>query len=766
MLRRLFALSGFKIALFITVVICVYFMMNALSGEPSFLNLLDKKWVDFIVKGRDTQPHTDNVVIATIDTKSVDNYGRWPWSRSRMAEMVEALNDHYKVSTIGFDIVFSEPVQDSGMAVTDEYKNLFASLGLPRNTKTNRFLTHLERTKANLDGDGQFGTSLKKTPNGILGYFFFSSEQNVKHLEQKEIEDSERRIAGSEISLLKGTINRGTIPIGLVPESNIDPIYKGGTLSGFFNMVPDAEDGTVRRVHLLMQHGENIYPNLDLQVLRHYYGADNIIVEADDDGYVSGIELGTKYIKTNLDGSVLLNYKGPQATFPHYSIFDIINRTVPKEKLEDKIVLIGATEVGVFDLRNTPVAVNFPGVEVHATLLDNVITDSYFQLGLMNDFYTFLLIIVFGLILGFTVPHLKNLYGSGLALVLLIGYTFAHRWMVNNILTWTSLIYPALTIIFIWAGITLYRFLTTDKDKRFIKSAFQQYLSPEVINQLMDNPQLLQLGGERRVMTAFFSDVQSFSSISEKLTPEQLVQLLNVYLTDMSNIIMEYGGTVDKYEGDAIIAFFGAPVAYEDHAIRACHVSLDCHKRLAELNDEWYESGLYKTWEEAVGPRLKHRIGLNTGEMVVGNMGSVDRFDYTMMGNAVNLAARLEGANKNYGMFNCISEYTYEPAKEVVEAREMDLIRVMGIKQPVRIYELVARKGELSEEHTKAFAYFAKGLELYRDQQWDEAAKYFNAVNKFIPDDPPSAKYIERCRNMKANPPATDWDGVFEATSK
>ncbi|MDH5752136.1 MAG: adenylate/guanylate cyclase domain-containing protein, partial [Deltaproteobacteria bacterium] len=521
------------------------------------------------------------------------------------------------------------------------------------------------------------------------------------------------------------------------------------------------EDGSVRRVHLLTQYGENIYPSLDLQILRHYYGAENIIVAADENVGILGIEVGQKLIYTNFDGSILLNYKGPAATFPHYSIYDIIEKKIPVEELQDKIVLIGATEVGVYDLRTTPVGVAYPGVEVHATLLDNLITDTYFRLDDMNVIITSLIILVLGLGLGFAIPNLKSIYGSLVSVALVGSYTFLHRWMVMEKLSWTSYIYVTLLILLIWAGVTLFRFLVTDKDKRFIKGAFQQYLSPDVITQLMDNPNMLKLGGERRELTAFFSDVQGFSTISEQLEPEALVHLLNVYLTEMTDIVTNSQGTIDKYEGDAIIAFFGAPMRYDDHATRACLVSLEMQKRLAEMRDEWEKDGT---------PLLKMRIGLNTGPMVVGNMGSQKRFDYTMMGNSVNLAARLEGANKNYGTFSCISEYTYAGAKDAVEVRELDLIRVMGIKTPVRIYELVAKKGELTEEQKKGFAYYNKGLSLYRDMNWDESIKYFNAVFKFLPDDPPSKTFIERCQDFKEHPPKVPegekWDGVFTATSK
>ena len=609
-----------------------------------------------------------------------------------------------------------------------------------------------------MDGDSALGRAMQEKDNVVLGYFFFTNEDAVAHQSQEALLASASRISGSEVSAMQGSFPPGIIPIGRAVESNIEKIYEGGTLSGFFNMAPDVEDGTVRRVHLLYQYEEQIYPSLDLQVLKHYFDADNITVYADPNSGILEIALdNNKSIATNFDGSILLNYKGPQETFPHYSVYDIIERTVPKEDLEGRIVLIGATEVGIFDLRTTPVGVAYPGVEVHATLLDNLITDSYFQLSFANDFFTALLILVLGLVLGIALPNLKNIYGTVLTVVLLLGYLLLHRWMVMEMLTWTSAIYVMLVIILTWAAVTLYRFLVTDKDKRFISGAFKQYLSPEVINQLMDNPDFLKLGGERRVMTAFFSDIQGFSTISEAMEPEELVSLLNVYLTEMSDIVMQYGGTVDKYEGDAIIAFVGAPVAYEDHAVRACLMSLDMQARLAVLREQWLSEGK---------PKILNRIGLNTGPMVVGNMGSEKRFDYTMMGNSVNLAARLEGANKNYGTFTCMSEYTYDMAKEAVEGRELDLIRVMGIQTPVRIFELVCRKGELNEEQQKGFPYYAKGLELYRAQQWEEAYKYFAAVMKFIPDDPPSKTYMERCKEMRANPPGEDWDGVFTAASK
>ena len=773
MLKKIFALSGLKVALLITLIILGTFMWNSLFPTGSFLSLMDKKWVDFIMKGRGTQPHSEDVVIAVVDTLSVDRYGKWPWPRERFAQLVDAMNEYYHVGTIGWDIVFSEVDETPAkvIEVTNDYKRRMEALGLNGSGRAQRLVRYMDETITQLDGDAKFGKTLGKTPNSVIGYFFFA-EGETEHLTEAELAESERRVGGSEVQLVINT--PGRLPVGNAVESNIDKIYRGGHLSGHFNMTPDFEDGTVRRVHLLIRYRDKIYPSLDLQMLRHHFGSPSLTVIADQEtGDVLEIRIGDNMaIQTNTDGSMMINYKGPVRTFPHYSIYDIIERNIPKDALEGKILLVGATEVGIFDLRTTPVGVNFPGVEVHANVLDNLLTNSYFKYHDYLQGITALLILGIGILLGVTLPHLKHIFGTVLAIVIVVGYVFAHYYMVTELLTWTSLVYIVLVTVTVWGGVTLFRFLVSDRDQRFIKGAFRHYLSAEVVEQLADNPDMLKLGGERRVMTAFFSDVQSFSSLSEKLTPEQLVRLLNVYLTNMSNIIMRYGGTVDKYEGDAIIAFFGAPVSYDDHATRSVLVTLECHRRLAELNAEWYESGLYKSWVEAVGPKLKHRIGLNTGEMVVGNMGSENRFDYTMMGNSVNLAARLEGANKNYGTFTCVSEYTYEPAKEAVVGREMDLIRVIGIKQPVRIYEVLARKGELNDQQMKGIAIFEKGLQLYRQQHWDESIKHFTAVQKVFPDDPPSLTFIRRCQEYKAaaQNPATalpaDWDGVFEASAK
>jgi adenylate cyclase len=305
--------------------------------------------------------------------------------------------------------------------------------------------------------------------------------------------------------------------------------------------------------------------------------------------------------------------------------------------------------------------------------------------------------------------------------------------------------------------VTLYRYATEEAEKRFIKGAFGQYMSPIVIDQLMDDPSKLNLGGEKKVLTAFFSDIQSFSSFSEKMEPDELVQFLNIYLTEMCDIILKYDGTIDKFEGDAIIAFFGAPIDFPDHAERASLCSAEIQAAMENFRIEWAKDG----W-----PAVHMRIGLNTGDIVVGNMGSRDRMDYTMMGDAVNLAARLEEAAKQYKIYSMISEFTYEAAKDVIDVRELDSTRVVGKELPVRVYEILGKKGEVEEKKLKAARTFEVGLKLYREQKFEEAKKTFEDALKINPEDGPSIIFIDRCEDFIDSPPGEVWDGVYVMTKK
>ena len=731
-------------------------MINYLGLDTdSFLRLIDKKLIDLIIRSKSYTPLQTEVAIVAIDTKAIDEYGRWPWGRNIMTDLLYTLESYYRAKIVGYDIVFSEadPNDITARNILEKVKKITDRELEKSKIQLEQFKKIYSRIHSGINNDTQFGAELSKYDNIVLGYFFFGSDEQIDHMTEKKKLDAAKRIENSEITIIQGAeyLKNVLIYDMQAVESNISELVSDFSLSGFFNLIPDPEDGTIRRVHLVLKYGDKYYPSLDLQILRRYYGNPPIHMVVNEGG-VGGFYLGDKYIHTDSDGSVMINYRGDRLTFQHYSVYDVINRKVPKEALKDKIILVGATEVGIYDLRITPVGIRYPGVEVHANVIDNIIKGDYFYHSDLANLLTFLLISVLGLTVGFILSRFSALPGLIFSLLLLVGYISVNLWYLHNERTWTSFVYIIGVIVVNWFAVVLFKFFGEEKDKRFIKGAFQHYLSPAVIERLVSDPTMLKLGGEKRELTAFFSDVEGFTAISESLTPEELVELLNEYLTAMTDIILKHGGTVDKFEGDAIIAFFGAPVPQADHALRCCLASLEMQKRLLEMRENWKEQGKSE---------LFARIGVNTGDMVVGNMGSAYRMDYTMMGDSVNLASRLEGVNTEYKTSLLISEYTHAQVKQNIEARELDLIRVVGKSRPVRIYEVLGEKGAVRKNKLKILKYFAEGLNLYRKQQWEEAMRYFTYTMKTLKGDGPSEIFLKRCRYCKVNPVGSNWDGVF-----
>lgn len=425
------------------------------------------------------------------------------------------------------------------------------------------------------------------------------------------------------------------------------------------------------------------------------------------------------------------------------------------QKLEGRICVIGVSATSATDIGAIPFQKSYPMMGLHGNLINTLATGRF--IWRQPGVYEVFILLFLGLVTGYTIPSFKIMKGAsicfGIALLYTV-YAFNVFWGSG---LWIKLAAPLMVIATNYTVISIIRFITEEREKRFIKSAFSQYLAPTIIEQIMNDPSKLRLGGERLVCTAFFSDVAGFSTISEKLTPEELVALLNQYLTEMTNIILRYEGTVDKYEGDAIIAIFGAPINYADHAKRACHASIDMQKLMYGMRKKWAEEGKHQ---------LYMRIGLNTGPMVVGNMGSIQRMDYTMMGDTVNLASRLEGANKPYGTYSMISQFVYAHCKDDIEVRELDLIRVVGKKEPVTVYELLDRKGELAPEVARIVESYNLALGLYKERKWQEALQAFEATLAIESDDGPAKAYAERCKQFFFNPPPDEWDGVFVLKSK
>jgi adenylate cyclase len=418
---------------------------------------------------------------------------------------------------------------------------------------------------------------------------------------------------------------------------------------------------------------------------------------------------------------------------------------------KDKIIIVGASAPGLFDLRSTPFSAVYPGAEIQATVIDNLIK---------GDFIHFpppavicLLIAFLALLVGIVTSLITKVW----KIVIVAVFFFSLPAILSGISFfrgyWLDFVGPVFAVLLSFLAANILNYGFEGKERRFIKNVFRHYLSPDVIEKIIEDPSLLRLGGERREITSFFSDVAGFTSISEDLSPEDLVCLLNAYLSEMTEIILDTGGTLDKYEGDAIIAFWNAPLDHEDHATRACLAALRCQQRLSELRPGF---------QNQYGHSLYMRIGINSGPAVVGNMGSHRRFDYTAMGDTINLASRLEGAGKQYRVSILIGEKTYNLAKESVIAREVDIIRVVGKDKPVRVYELVGEKGAVPEGHLERIKTFHDALKLYREQKWDEALRLFQRYE----DDTLAEVYVDRTKRLKENPPAADWTGVFDLIKK
>lgn len=428
-----------------------------------------------------------------------------------------------------------------------------------------------------------------------------------------------------------------------------------------------------------------------------------------------------------------------------------------KEKLKDSFVIIGHTGISTTDIGVNPFEKEYMNVGTHAAVANTIIQGAFLRE--LPPYISAMLAVLLTFLLALLIRSLPPLASILVGTAFVLGTLAAGLALFLFSGIYLPMFSPLLMVFISFLSISIVKFLRTEGEKSFLRSAFGHYLSNDVINQLIEQPERLNLGGEKKQLTAIFTDIKGFSTISEQLDPRDLVSLLNEYLTGMSDIILENYGTIDKYEGDAIIAFFGAPVEFEDHALRACSSALAMKRIEQKLNLRFTEDGM------SPAP-LETRIGINTGEMVVGNMGTLQKMDYTIMGNAVNLAARLEGVNKRYGTWILISEETRNAIGTGFVARRLDRVRVVGIKQPVRLFELVEEQSRITKRQGEALALFDKGLDLFETWKWQEAKELFQEVQKLIPDDGPSQFFIDRAEKFEKNPPPGDWDGVFNLTLK
>ncbi|MBI3014302.1 MAG: adenylate/guanylate cyclase domain-containing protein, partial [Candidatus Tectomicrobia bacterium] len=680
-LKKLFQLSGFKAGLFLTGAAILVFLLRI-----SFLDLMELKALDLKFLSRGQQARGNEVVIAVIDEKSLDRLGRWPWPRSLMAKLIDKLVEA-QVRVIGFDVVFSESEVNPDVERIRRLEEELKGLGPPAHGVAGL----VKEIEAGMDNDGKLARAIRESERTVLGYFFHFSGKELSHADPNVLAAAFDNIRPWEYNAVRYSSRRAMsypLPQAFAAEASIQSLSVGAAGAGYFNFKPD-EDGAIRWLPLVVRYRDRegkdyLFPPLSFEILRKYLNQPIRFFIRENYG-VERAEIGSIRIPVNENGAMLINYRGGPQTFPHYSIVDILEGRVLPATLKDKIILVGPTATGIYDIRVTPVASIFPGVEIHANVIDNILHRRFLQKpGWMLGVEVFL-IAALGFLLSSYLPHLRPGFGALLAFVVTVGYILINDYLFQAFGLWVNLVYPVLGILMVYVGITVYNFVAVEKKRRFIQGAFGQYVAPQIISQIVENPdRYLRLGGEKKNLTALFSDIRNFTTISEKMAPEELVESLNDFLTEMTDIIMEYQGTVDKYVGDAIVAFFGAPIDYEDHARRACLAALEMQERSGEIRRRWAEQGR---------PELFIRIGLNTGPMVVGNIGSRRKMNYSIIGDAVNLASRLEGTNKEYVTRIIAGASTVESVRDFVEVRELDVIRVVGKTEPVSIYEVLAKKG-------------------------------------------------------------------------
>jgi adenylate cyclase len=446
---------------------------------------------------------------------------------------------------------------------------------------------------------------------------------------------------------------------------------------------------------------------------------------------------------------VMVNFHGPSRTYPYVSFADAALKKFQPGTFKDKIVLIGASATGIGDLRATPFgSIDFPGVEIHANLIDNILNQQFLvrrgPQALADLGFILLFGIPLGLWLAVTQPRWM-VFGLGLLVpfAVIVYWAFLHGWWLNFIVPAVFTLVPNVSLV------ALYRVLIEEREKRKVRGAFQQYVSPEVIRRLLNDPERVK--PRKTEVTVLFSDIRDFTTISESLDAQELADLLNSYLTEMTRIIFRHQGTLDKYIGDAVMAIWGAPFDEPDHAQRSCLSAVDMISRLSELQAQWREQGK---------PVLEIGIGINTGSASVGNMGSSLRHGYTAIGDAVNLASRLEGLNKEYGTHILVSDSTRnEVASDALLLREIDLIRVKGKLQPLTVYEILDPRID-SSSGKQLIEMFDIARVAYKSHDWRAARAGFEAVLERWPNDGPSRIFIDRCAEYLEEGPASDWDGV------
>lgn len=729
---------------FILGALCLILLLGHAGGvwQIPFVSALDAYLYD--ARLRLTMPKTldERIVIVDIDEKSLAEVGRWPWGRNVLAELVRRLTDDYQVAVVGFDVVFAEPDESSGLKVLE-------ALGRQQLKNEPSYQRSLAAVRRSLDYDQLFAETLRGRPV-VLGYYFSGLEQAQQTGALPPPVFPAATLAGRRIPLVSWLGYGANLPL----------LQQAAAAGGHFNPLVDV-DGSARRVPLVVEFQGQYYEALALAVLRTLLGRSEVRPCLPDEK--TGIEWldviserGSLRIPVDEHATALIPYRGYERSFPYISAVDVLHGRVATEQLAGRIVLVGTTAPGLMDLRSTPVGAAFPGVEAHANLIAGMLSGTVKDMPGYVRGLDVLQLLLFGGMLTILLPLLSPLRASLLTMLTLAAC------LGLNLLLWQSanLVLPLaasiLAILLLYGLNMSWGYFVESRSKRQFTELFGQYVPPELVDEMARNPGSYSMEGRNEQLTVLFADIRSFTRISEGMEPRELSRLMNVYFGAMTEVIRQQRGTLDKYIGDAIMAFWGAPVSDPENARHAVLTALTMQRQLHALAEPFKAQG----W-----PVLRAGIGINSGAMTVGDMGSPVRKAYTVMGDAVNLASRLEGITKDYGVEIIVGEATQAQIGDIA-FRELDRVQVVGKDMAIAIYEPLGLTAELSPAVREELKLWQDALRLYRAREWEQAELRIYNLQQRSPDCRLYALYAERLARWLACPPDEHWCAVTTFQTK
>lgn len=723
---------------FILLAVAVWLQITTVGIFKHFINRLEDLAYDVQLRTKlltHPTPFQSSVAIVDIDDQSVAKEGRWPWPRSKLAALTTRLQEAGAV-VIVFDMFFAAKENN----VVDEVVQ-----SLQKNQLLNPQLTDLfKKIEPQFDNDAIFANTLKQSDTEI-GMSFLPRQAVSGILPQPALAITPA-IKDLDIIIAKGYI--GDIPI----------LQSAVKSTGFVNVFGD-EDGIIRRVPLLIRYENNLYPSLALEAVRLYLLSKIDLVTAIYDAAVrlEGVRVANHVIPTDEQAQVYIPFRGKSYTFPFYSATDVLNKKFHPEAFQGKIVFVGTSATGLGDIKATAIESAFPGVEIQATIADGILSDNFSYKPPWALGAEIFLTVILGILLAWFFPYLgPRLLSLMIVLIPTILMSVNNELWEKTGLILSVFIPSALAVILALVNM-IYGYLFETRRREHLKEMFGQYVPSKHIDEMLTSAGSAGFGmyGEDREMTVLFADVRNFTTISENLTATQLKELLNAFFTPMTEIIFKHRGTIDKYVGDLIMAFWGAPLKDKRHAQHAISAAIDMQKKLKELRS---------TLAQGNGHEIHIGIGLNSGIMSVGDMGSKFRRNYTVLGDAVNLASRVENLTKHYGVNILVTEFTEAKQSQFI-FRQVDRVRVKGKEKEIAVYEVIGRKSEMTPELEKEMTLSHLALQCYFNKEWDKAQEIFMQLHAEHPEVKFYKVYLDRLNDFKQNPPA-NWDGVYVMPSK